>query len=151
MNAVFKRLRRPGAAIAMLSLAALHAAFLWQRVADDSIREPRVMGRWLASALLLACLFLVRRYVARPLRFLLAFWLLAAILHAAVPANEHFLDVRESQLAAIAVVGGLLVAAASSPNHDRRLEFISRIAPIVTLCDRRVAVVAIGTRAPPAH
>lgn len=135
----------------MLSLAALHAAFLWQRVADDSIREPRVMGRWLASVLLLACLFFVRRYAVRPLRFLLAFWVLAAILHAAIPADDQRLDIRDSQLAIIALASGLLVAVAFFPSRDRSPRFISRIAPREAFSRRSLAICAIATRAPPAR
>ena len=151
MNRVARQVRRAGGVIAMLSLAALHAAFLSQRLADDSIREPRVMARWLAAALLLACLFLVRRYAVRPLRFLLAFWLLAAILHAAIPADEHLLDIRDRQLAVIALASGLLVAAAFFPSRERSLRFISRTAPREHLSHQPLVVCAVAARAPPAH
>ena len=99
MKSALSYLRRVAGVIAMLWLAGFHAGFLWRRLADDSINEPRVLARWLASALLLCGLVLVRRALSPRWHVLLVFWLLVALMHAAVPAGDHLLDTRDSHLA----------------------------------------------------
>ncbi|MGZ5475141.1 MAG: hypothetical protein ACXW29_01520 [Thermoanaerobaculia bacterium] len=157
MNSALSHLRRVVGVIAMLSLAGFHAGFLWQRLADDSIAEPRVLARWLASALLLCGLVLVRRTFSPRWHVLLVFWLLVALLHAGVPAGDDLLDARDSHLALIAqtglaaLSGGLLLAAllVTPGGRERRVLFL--LPARESLFWNALTVSADGTRAPPAH
>ncbi len=95
MNRALGHLRRAAGIIAMLWLAVFHVGFLWRRIADESLTEPRVLARWLGTALVLAVFVAVRR--ARSLRsshVILVLWLLVALFHATVPAGDRILDAR---------------------------------------------------------
>jgi hypothetical protein len=157
MKSALSHLKWVAGVIAMLGLAGFHAGFLWRRLADDSITEPRVLVRWFASALLLCGLVLVRRVLSPRSHFLLVFWLLVALLHATIPAGEQLLDTRDNQLALIAqsglvaFAGGLLLAAlvVTLGGRERRVLFL--LPGRESLSCFALTVSADGTRAPPAH
>jgi hypothetical protein len=157
MKSALSHLRRIAGVIAMLGLAGFHAAFLWRRVADDSITEPRVLARWLASALLLCGLVLVGRAFSRRAHVFLVFWLLVVLLHATVPAGERLLDTRDSQLAFIAqsglaaLTGGLLLAALVVTLNGRGRRVLFLLPAREPLVCNALTVSADGTRGPPAH
>ncbi|MGZ7078227.1 MAG: hypothetical protein ACXVJT_02335 [Thermoanaerobaculia bacterium] len=122
---------------AALLLSAVHAVFLWHRVVDDSLTEPRVLARWLAAALVLALFLVVRRSCSRrAMPALLVLWLLVALLHAAVPAGDWILNARGDlslilQTGLAAVPAGLLLAAllVASTARDRRTGLVAPAYP----------------------
>ena len=65
-------------------LVVFHGQLLWQRWADGSLADLGVAAQWLASALLLAGLVLVRRHTGSLFRGRSAavLWILVALLHA---------------------------------------------------------------------
>ena len=67
-----------------VGLVVLHANLLWQRVTDGSLADLAVAGQWLASALLVAGLVVVRRRTGSLFRGREAavLWILVALLHA---------------------------------------------------------------------
>lgn len=78
--------------MAGISLVAFHAALFWQRIADATIGNPAVLGRWVASALLIGAGVAARRYAARHWsnrKTGFVFWMLVVLLHATVPADER--------------------------------------------------------------
>lgn len=85
-----------------LWIVALHAILLLARIEDGSILRPEVAARWLASIAIVALLGTVARF-RRSLRFgrasLVAVWLIAALLHTAVPAGSRLIDTADEWLA----------------------------------------------------
>ena len=67
-----------------VGLVALHAKLLWQRVADGSLADLTVAAQWLASALLVAGLVVIRKRTGSLFRGREAavLWILVALLHA---------------------------------------------------------------------
>lgn len=157
MKSALSYLRRVAGVIAMLWLAGFHAGFLWRRLADDSINEPRVLARWLTSALLLCGLVLMRRALSSRSHVFLVFWLLVALMHAAVLAGDHLLDTRDSHLALIAqtglaaISGGLLLAALLVVPRGRERPVLFLLPARESLFWNALTVSAEGTRAPPAR
>ncbi len=87
-RALLRRLlvRITGGALA-LGLVLLHLRLLWQRLSDQSVLEPVVAAKWLATVILLAALWRLR---ARGYRLLTGrpagiIWLLALLLHIQAP------------------------------------------------------------------
>jgi len=136
MNSAVTQLRRAASITATLWLAAVHAGFLWRRVADQSLTEPGVLARWFGAALVLAVFIVVRRTRSRrSSHAILVFWLLIALLHATVPVGDGILDAREDlslilQTGFAALPAGLLLVA---------------LLAALTECDRR-SVLLLGAR-----
>lgn len=73
--------------IAAAIVVALHAALLWQRIADLTITDPLVIFRWIASAIAgIAAVALLRRRASW--RAWVVFWLVILVLHAAAPPQR---------------------------------------------------------------
>ena len=77
--------------LTLLLLVGFHAVLLGSRLADESIRRPDVVGRWLMAAFLLVSAG-VMRTVARSRwderRTRVIFWSLVALLHFMTPGVE---------------------------------------------------------------
>lgn len=90
-----RRSKTRGLRLALLGLAAgatgwlvvFHLFLLWKRVADLSILEPVVAGRWLGTLLLLAFGLRIARRKGGDWHQPAAFWLLVLLLHAGLPIN----------------------------------------------------------------
>jgi hypothetical protein len=132
MNSALTHLRRAASITATLWLSAVHAGFLWRRVADESLTEPRVLARWLGAGLVLAVFIVVRRTRSRRSSpVILVLWLLVALLHAIVPAGDQILDARGElslilQTGLAALPAGLVLAALliALTERDRRTAFL---------------------------
>ena len=98
-----RRLLSLALALAGLWLVAFHAAIFWQRIADATILQSGVLGRWIASALLIGGLAAFRRRLSGR-RARIVFWVLVAFLHLSIPAEERVLDL-ESPVATLVQVG----------------------------------------------
>ena len=87
----FQRLRWIAISAPVVFLAAFHGALLLGRVADASITRPMVLGRWAFAIALLAGSLIARRFLSGR-RVAIAFWLLIAVLHLAIPAGDRGVD-----------------------------------------------------------
>lgn len=107
--------------IAAIWLVALHALFLWRRLADATIHQPGILVRWIASIVLIAAALTARHYVTRRWRrrhTTAVFWFLVLLLHVSIPAEERLLGSQETllvmtQTGVVAVTGLLAIAALS--------------------------------------
>jgi len=155
MNGAVTHLRRAAKVTATLWLSAVHAGFLWRRVADESLTEPLVLARWLGAALVLAVFIMVRRTRSRRASpAILVLWLLVALLHAAVPAGDQILDARGDlslilQTGLAALPAGLILAAllVALTDRDRRIAFLLGARP--SFAWSLPAGLPDATRAPP--
>jgi hypothetical protein len=90
-------------------LAAFHGALLLRHVGDASITRPMVLGRWMFAVALLAGSLIARRFLSGR-RVAIAFWLLVAVLHLAVPAGDRGVDdiaLLVAALPVLIILGGL--------------------------------------------
>ena len=116
------------------ALVALHAGFLWQRLADHSIAQPGVIARW-AVAAAIALGALVLRRIASPSRSVwLVFWAIVVLLHVIAPIGSaetaQLAVLTEGVLAAapllvIFVAAAAVTAVATMPFHDVRTSAFS--------------------------
>lgn len=84
-------------------LVALHAGILWQRLADQSIAQPAVMGRWAVAALVALGALVLRRRSSSS-RSWLVFWAIVVLLHVLAPAGA------DAASLAVLTEAGLLAA-----------------------------------------
>jgi hypothetical protein len=138
---ILLRLGSLTAALFAAGLLIFHAALLWRRLLDDSITEPAVVARWIASALLLAVLLTARRYRVRHL--FLVFLLLAALLHLGVPGDYTRL-VQVGLTAACTVLFSILLMTSLAPPATT-----ARLAVRPAFVARRRAVTTQRDRSPP--
>lgn len=103
-----------------IALVVFHAVLLTGRIADASILEPAVLARWGGAIALLVTASLFQRFAPvrlRGRRAVLAFWLLAALLHLFGPLQTpgHELDLELTLGFAVPVLAfALLLAAAQA-------------------------------------
>jgi uncharacterized membrane protein len=71
------------------ALVALHAGFLWQRLADQSIAQPGVMARWALAAVIALGALVLRRIGSSSRSTWLVFWAIVALLHVMAPAGAE--------------------------------------------------------------
>jgi hypothetical protein len=127
-------------AIPAIWVIAFHIALLWQRVADSSIGQPSVLGRWIVSAILMAFApALFRR------RFGLIFWLIVLLLHAVIPADERITTGQDAIALILIFAVAVFLAAAC-------FDLLRTAIVVLGIADGRPTILPISLppRAPPA-
>lgn len=94
------------AALTAFGLAVFHFMLLWRRVVDASISDPAVIARWIVAAILTAGLFAARKQSRRGHVVL---WVLVALLHASIPAEERTVPI---PMAVVAQIGFTAISCA---------------------------------------
>ncbi|MEA2235336.1 MAG: hypothetical protein QOC81_60 [Thermoanaerobaculia bacterium] len=142
----FERLRWIAVGAPVAFLAAFHGALLLRHVGDASIAQPMVLGRWAFGIALLIGAFIARRFFSRR-RVAIAFWLLAAVLHLAVPVGGHSIDDIALLAAALPALIVFSAASAGYQNVPWPASAFLRIQPVMFASSRRECF--HSDRAPP--
>lgn len=143
-------------ALALLWVVAVHAILLWERISDGSIARPEVASRWLAAAGIVVALALIRRWRA-TLRFgrasVVALWIIAALLHAAVPLDDRAIETANEWTALaqnLAAAFTAILALATVTRRFRTTQPHSHLQDTLTLLRPLLTPALSASRAPPA-
>lgn len=146
---VFLRLGSLALALASLWLIGFHVAIFWNRLADATIAQPEVLARWIGAALLIGAVLAFRRYgKLRGRHATVVFWLLVAILHVNVPAEEQIVTLVQAGIVALPAAflafallaltfsvsrtsGLFVVPFFLTPNNERRTQNATRAPPVL--------------------
>jgi hypothetical protein len=148
------RVLKPALRLLGAGVALFHGKLLWDRLADGSLANGRVLAQWLAAALLVTGLALVYRRQGRLFRSREAavLWILVVLLHAV--AGLPVVQMLATPTASLVLPLGLLAATVLVGPFGRRF------AAALALLERRTASACYpptlsgnggvaGARAPP--
>jgi len=108
----FERFRWIAILTPAVFLIAFHAVLLLRRLGDASITRPSVLGRWTFAIILLVAASIARRFFSGR-RVAIAFWLLVAVLHLAIPVADRSV---EDVALLVAALPALIVLSAYTGN-----------------------------------